>query len=104
MHNNLIAARDGLQVPQIGDRERHRPGAGEDVGRIWLDAVITPNVSLNNRVALILAASLILPGSLICLATAWMGAWQKATAAPGRIPAVSMGLADACRTRGTCCR
>lgn len=75
MHNNLIAARDGLQVPQIGDREIHQPGAGEDVGRIWLDAVITPNVSLNNRVALILAASLILPGSLICLATAWMGAW-----------------------------
>ena len=60
MHNNLIAARDGLQVPQIGDRERHRPGAGEDVGRIWLDAVITPNVSLNNRVALILAASSLL--------------------------------------------
>lgn len=75
MHNNLVAAPDRLQVPPIGDREIHRPGAGEDDGRVWLDAVITPNVSLNNRVALTLAASLILPGSLICLATAWMGAW-----------------------------
>ena len=76
MHNNLIAARDRLQVPRSGDREIHRLNAGDDTGRIWLDAVITPNVSLNNRVALMLAASLIVPGSLICLATAWMGAWM----------------------------
>nr|WP_321360383.1 DUF2244 domain-containing protein [uncultured Hyphomonas sp.] len=76
MHNNLVAASDRLQVPQIGDRERRRDNAGEENGRIWLDAVITPNISLNNRVALTLAASLILPGSLICLATAWMGAWM----------------------------
>ena len=75
MSNNVIAARDRLQVSQSGDREKHRLTVGEDNGRIWLDAVITPNVSLNNRVALTLAASLILPGSLICLATAWMGAW-----------------------------
>lgn len=76
MHNNLIAASDRLQGPQTWDRERHRRTAGEENGRIWLDVFITPNVSLNNRVALILAASLILPGSLICLATAWMGAWM----------------------------
>ncbi|MCA8892145.1 DUF2244 domain-containing protein [Hyphomonas sp.] len=76
MSNNVIAARNRLQVPQNGDREIHRLTPGEDNGRIWLDAVITPNVSLNNRVALTLAASLILPGSLICLATAWMGAWM----------------------------
>ena len=75
MHNNLVVAPDRLQVPRIGDREIHRPGAGDDDGRVWLDAVITPNVSLNNRVSLTLAALLILPGSLICLATTWMGAW-----------------------------
>ena len=76
MYNNLIAAHGRLQVPQSRGCETSRLSAGEDDGRIWLDAVITPNVSLNNRVALILAASLILPGSLICLATAWMGAWM----------------------------
>ncbi|KCZ46946.1 DUF2244 domain-containing protein [Hyphomonas sp. CY54-11-8] len=76
MHNNLIAARDRLQGPQTWDHDMTRLTAGQDNERIWLDAVITPNVSLNNRVALTLAASLILPGSLICLATAWMGAWM----------------------------
>jgi uncharacterized membrane protein len=76
MHNNLIAARDRLQGPRTWDCVINRPSAGEDYERIWLDAVITPNVSLNNWVALTLAASLILPGSLICLATAWMGAWM----------------------------
>jgi uncharacterized membrane protein len=75
MHNKLIAARGRLQGPQTWDRDMNRLTAGEGNERIWLDAVITPNISLNNRVALTLAASLILPGSLICLATAWMGAW-----------------------------
>ena len=75
MHNNLIAARDRLQGSRTGDLEICRVDPGEEKGRIWLDVVVTPNVSLNNRVALILAASLILPGSMICAATAWMGAW-----------------------------
>ncbi|MBD3770548.1 MAG: DUF2244 domain-containing protein [Rhodobacterales bacterium] len=52
-----------------------RASSGEEAGHVWLDVFITPNVSLNNRVAFILAGSLVLPGAMICLATAWMGAW-----------------------------
>lgn len=49
------------------------PGGASET--IWLDIRITPNISLNNRVALTLAGSLFLPGAMICAATAWMGAW-----------------------------
>ena len=49
------------------------PGNAYD--HVWLDVCITPNNSLTNRVAGTLAASVILPGGLICAATAWMGAW-----------------------------
>ena len=75
MHNNLIAARDRLQAPQTGGQDMSRASSGEEAGHVWLDVFITPNVSLNNRVAFILAGSLVLPGAMICLATAWMGAW-----------------------------
>jgi uncharacterized membrane protein len=49
--------------------------SGDASENIWLDIRITPNISLNNRVAMTLAGSLFLPGAMICAATAWMGAW-----------------------------